>query len=116
MTKRQLIQRAAAIAVMAIGTFAAAAQSPTAKSTDEAAIRQIVHTMESGWNSHDGVMFSSPFAADADYVIVNGDHVSGKPAIEEGHTALFTGIYKESRNKANVKSIRFIRPDVAIAH
>lgn len=83
---------------------------------DEAAIRAIVKQMEDGWNAHDGKAFSAPFAADADYVVVNGMYIKGRPEIEKGHTAIFTTIYKESRNAATVKSIRFLRPDVAVVH
>lgn len=83
---------------------------------DEAAIRQIVKNVESAWNAHDGKMFAAPFATDADYVVVNGMYIKGRDAIEKGHIGIFTTIYKDSRNAATVKSVRFLRPDVAVAH
>ena len=87
-----------------------------ADEADEAAIKALVKQMQDGWNAHDGKAFSAPFAADADYVVVNGMYIKGREAIEKGHTAIFTTIYKESHNEATVKSIRFIRPDVAVVH
>jgi uncharacterized protein (TIGR02246 family) len=92
------------------------AQTQPAANKDEAAIRQIVRQVEDGWNAHDGKAFAAPFAADADYVVVNGVNIKGREGIEKGHTAIFTTIYKDSRNAATIKSIRFLRPDVAVVH
>jgi uncharacterized protein (TIGR02246 family) len=109
-----------AVAILAL-TFASLpasnyAQTPSTANTDEAAIRQVVKQVEDAWNVHDGKAFAAPFATDADYVVVNGMYAKGRQAIEGGHTAIFTTIYKDSRNVATVKSVRFLRPDVAVAH
>ncbi|MBA2493491.1 MAG: SgcJ/EcaC family oxidoreductase [Acidobacteria bacterium] len=98
----------------AINLFAQEKISRTSK--DEAAIRANVEQMETGWNAHDGKAFAAPFAEDADYVVVNGMHTKGKDAIEKGHIGIFTTIYKDSRNAATIKSIRFLRKDIAVAH
>ena len=94
------------------------AQAKTSKTVnqDETAIRQIVKSVEAGWNAHDGKAFAAPFASDADYVIVNGMYIKGRDAIEKGHVGIFTTVYKDSRNAATVKSVRFLRPDVAVVH
>ncbi len=92
------------------------AQTKHGANKDEAAIRQIVQQVQDGWNALDGKAFAAPFAADADYVIVNGMSIKGREAIEKGHAEIFNTIYKESRNVATVKSVRFLRPDVAVAH
>ena len=84
-------------------------------SADADAIRQVVQQVQEGWNAHDGKAFAAPFAVDADYVVVNGMSLKGREAIANGHTGIFSGIYKDSRNAATVKSIRFLRPDVAVA-
>ena len=83
---------------------------------DEAMIRANVKQMEAGWNAHDGKAFAAPFAADADYVVINGMHAKGRDEIEKGHVGIFTTIYKDSRNAATIKSVRFIRKDVAVVH
>jgi uncharacterized protein (TIGR02246 family) len=93
-----------------------ATQTPQNSGKDEEAIRQIVRQLQDGWNAHDGKAFAAPFAADADYVIVNGMRITGREAIEQGHTNIFTTIYKDSHNVATVKSIRFLRPDIALVH
>ena len=89
------------------------AQTPSA---DETAIKQLVQQVQDGWNAHDGAAFSAPFAADADYVVINGMKIKGRDEIEKGHTRIFTTIYKDSRNIATVKGIRFLRPDVGLVH
>jgi uncharacterized protein (TIGR02246 family) len=94
------------------------AQEKTAQigNQDENTVRQIVKSVETGWNAHDGKAFAAPFAPDADYVIVNGMHIKGRDAIEKGHVGIFTTIYKDSRNVGTIKSVRFLRPDVAVVH
>ena len=92
------------------------AQTPSTGNTDEAAIRQIVQQVQDGWNAHDGKAFAAPFATDADYVVVNGMYLKGRETIERGHAAIFAGIYKDSHNVATFKGVRFLRPDVAVAH
>lgn len=96
--------------------FAGYAQKPATANTDEAAVRRIVQQVQDAWNAHDGKAFAAPFAPDADYVVVNGMYVKGREDIERGHTDIFTTIYKDSRNVATIKSVRFLRPDVAVAH
>ena len=92
------------------------AQTSQTQNQGETAVREIVKEVENGWNAHDGKAFAAPFAADADYVVVNGMYGKGREEIERGHTAIFKTIYKDSRNVATIKSVRFLRPDVAVAH
>ena len=104
------------LSVAASGQTAAAKSGTNDTAQDEAAIRAVVRSVQDGWNAHDGKAFAAPFAADADYVVVNGMYIKGRDAIEQGHTQIFSTVYKESRNAATVKSVRFLRPDVAVAH
>jgi len=104
------------LAFVSFGVMANNTQTSQNSSTDEAAIRQVVQQVQDGWNAHDGKAFAAPFAPDADYVVVNGMNLKGRGGIEKGHTAIFTTIYKDSHNVATVKSIRFLRPDVAVVH
>lgn len=107
---------AAGIITFMLSLQVAAAQTPHDSGKNEAAIRQIVQQIQDGWNAHDGKAFAAPFAADADYVVVSGMKIKGREVIEKAHVSIFTTIYKESHNVATVKGIRFLRPDVAVAH
>ena len=104
------------VVFVSFGVPASVVQTPQNSSTDEAAIRQVVQQVEDGWNAHDGKAFAAPFALDADYIVVNGMNLKGRETIEKGHTSIFTTIYKDSHNVATVRSIRFLRPDVAVVH
>lgn len=106
---------AVAIIVFVIALTGSAQTSQT-QSKDEIAVREIVKQVEDGWNARDGKAFAAPFAADADYVVVNGMNIKGREAIEKGHIGIFTTIYKDSRNAATIKSVRFLRKDVAVVH
>lgn len=92
------------------------AQTTPKMSEDETAVRELVQKVQDGWNTHDGKAFAAPFHTDADYVIVNGMFINGREAIEKGHLGIFTTIYKDSRNVATIKSVRFLRNDVAVVH
>ena len=116
MSQRTKLLVVVIMAFMSVGVAAGNAQTPQSSNKDEAAIRQVVQQVQDGWNAHDGKAFAAPFAADADYVVVNGMSLKGREAIEQGHTAIFSSIYKESRNVGTVKGVRFLRPDVAVVH
>lgn len=83
---------------------------------DDTQIRGLVNTMENGWTAKDGKLFALPFSDNADYVVVNGMHLKGRTAIAEGHQRIFDSFYRGTNIKAEVKSIRFIRNDIAIVH
>ena len=116
MSKRIQILAAIALAFVSLAAHAGHAQTPPKSNSDEAALRQMVQQIQDGWNAHDGKAFAAPFAADADYVVVNGLKIKGKDTIEKGHTRIFATVYKDSHNVATVKGVRFLRADVAVVH
>ena len=86
------------------------------RAADEAAIRESVKQMETGWNTKSGAVFAKPFAEDADYVVINGMYIKGRATIESAHQRIFDTIYKDTNITLVVKQIRFLRPDVAVVH
>jgi uncharacterized protein (TIGR02246 family) len=74
-----------------------------------------VAQLEAGWNAGDGDAFAAPFAADADYVVVDGAYISGRSVIAAGHRHILATVYRGSANCGTVEAIRFLRPDVAVA-
>jgi uncharacterized protein (TIGR02246 family) len=93
-----------------------AAPPADARGADEAAVRENVRQMEEGWNTKSGALFARPFAEDADYVVINGMSFRGRAAIAETHQRIFETIFKDSTISLSVKQLRFLRPDVAVAH
>ncbi len=116
MSKSTRLLAALILALMSVGGLASHAQPSQTSSSDEAAIRQVVQQLQDGWAAKDGKAFAAPFTPDADYVVVDGARAVGREAIEKGHTGIFSTFLKDSSNVATVKSIRFLRPDVAVVH
>jgi uncharacterized protein (TIGR02246 family) len=117
---RRFLSILIALAACALGSPARAAvthdTTPTAAAADEAAVRENVRQMEAGWNAKSGALYAKPFAADADYVVVNGMHLRGREAIEKSHQQIFDTFFRDSTLTVSVKQLRFLRPDVAVLH
>lgn len=78
-------------------------------------ITKIVKFMMGGFAHQDAEVFASVFAADADCIIRDGEHLSGKKAILETHARIFSTIYKEgTKSDYEIESIRFLTPDVSL--
>jgi uncharacterized protein (TIGR02246 family) len=85
-------------------------------SGDQAALESIVRHLEAAWNAMDGAAFAAPFAGDADFVNIRGEHFRGRPAIAAGHAAIFRTIYAGSTVHFTVDTARLLRPEVALVH
>ncbi len=105
-----------ALAALAACALYAAAPAALADGADEAAIRENVRQLEAGWNAKSGAQFARPFAADADYVVINGMYIKGQEAIAQSHQRIFDTFYKESTLSLSVKQVRMLRSDVAVVH
>jgi len=81
---------------------------------DRAALENIVRQLEAAWNGMDGSAFAAPFAADADFINIRGEHFRGQAAIAAGHAAIFRTIYARSTNHLTVEGARLLRPEVAL--
>jgi uncharacterized protein (TIGR02246 family) len=83
---------------------------------DQAGLERIVNQLEAAWNGMDGSAFAAPFAGDADFVTIRGEHFRGRSAIGAGHAAIFRTIYAGSTVRFTVESARLLRPDVGLLH
>jgi len=113
MSKRTVIGISILIGVFSLGALG---QVTASVNKNETAVRGVVQAVQDGWNAHDAKAFAAAFAEEADYVVVNGMHAKGRKEIEEGHVGIFSTIYKESKNTATIKRVRFLRPDQAVVH
>ncbi len=82
--------------------------------TDEGAIQGILKQLEVAWNDYDSVRFAAFFAEDANFIHIFGGQLDGRTAIEASHRHIFDTIYRGSRVSFMLRSIRFVRPDVAV--
>lgn len=102
------------VTLMMLGFSAQPVQD--SRTADEAAMRETVKQMETGWNTKSGALFAKAFAEDADYVVINGMVFKGRATIERAHQQIFDTIYKDTTISLTVKQIRFLRSDVAVVH
>lgn len=112
MTKRILI----ASLMLLILCGAAAARRADTRAKDEAAIRTIIAGLADAWTRGDAESWSRAFTEDADFTVWNGLYVKGREAITRGHADIFRTIYKDTKQRLSVRSIRFLREGVAVVH
>ena len=79
-------------------------------------VANIVNELERAWNAADGVAFARPFADDADFVNIRGEHHRTREAIAKGHQAIFDSVYKGSVVRLQVAAVRTLAPAVLLAH
>jgi uncharacterized protein (TIGR02246 family) len=82
--------------------------------TDERAIQDIVKQIEIAWNNYDSVSIAALFVEDANFIQIFGGQLDGRTAIEAAHRVIFDTIYKGSHARFTLRSVRFVRPEVAI--
>jgi uncharacterized protein (TIGR02246 family) len=82
---------------------------------DEQEIRRLVDTFREGWNRPDGEAVGGVFSDDATFVDVLGKLHVGREGIGKFMTEILTGPLKGTRLSSEVKQIRFVRRDLAIA-
>ena len=82
--------------------------------TDEGAIQTILQQFETAWNAYDSVSIAALFAEDANFIHIFGGQLDGRTAIKAAHRVIFNTIYRSSHAKLMLRSIRFVRPEVAV--
>lgn len=102
--------------VMALLIISSSSLFGQGNAADEAAIRALAQKCAEAWNRGSGEAFAAQFAEDSDYVVVNGMYIKGRQQNASGHQQIFDTIYKGTRLWIEAKSVRFLRPDVALMH
>jgi uncharacterized protein (TIGR02246 family) len=82
--------------------------------SDEQTIQGILQQMESAWNRYDSGSFAALFAEDANFIHIFGGQLDGRAAIEAAHRHIFETIYRGSHANFVLRSMRFLRDDVAV--
>ncbi|MBI4907316.1 MAG: SgcJ/EcaC family oxidoreductase [Acidobacteria bacterium] len=113
--KRASIATMGACATVTLVTVAFSQMSQTAsRAGDERAIRRVIDDQTAAFNRHE--VDRSLFTTDADFVNARGIWLQGADAIERGRQAQFRGVLKSASIRLLDIRVRFVRPDVAIAH
>jgi uncharacterized protein (TIGR02246 family) len=82
----------------------------------EGVAADLIGRLERAWNEADGRAFGEPFAPDADFVDIRGQHHHGRGAIAAGHQAIFDSIYTGSSTDYELTGARELSGDVILAH
>jgi uncharacterized protein (TIGR02246 family) len=82
----------------------------------EGVAAELIGHLERAWNEADGRAFGEPFAPDADFVTIRGEHLRGREAIAAGHQAIFDSIYKGSSTDFELTGARELSNGVILAH
>ena len=77
---------------------------------------ELIGRLERAWNEGDGQAFGEPFAPDADFVDIRGEHHRSQEAIVAGHQAIFDSIYKGSSVDYELTGARELSDEVILAH
>jgi uncharacterized protein (TIGR02246 family) len=83
---------------------------------DETEIRSVETQQAEAWNRHDAKAYAALFTEDADVVNVLGWWWKGRPQLESKLTAAYAFVFRESALTIDEVDIKFLNPDIAIAH
>jgi uncharacterized protein (TIGR02246 family) len=99
--------------------FSVLALSPpvlAADTADEQAIKEIQRRWDEAWNKHDIQAFGAVVAEDVRFVNVAGVVLTGRAEFERLQTRTHATQFKESVRTVSDTEIKFITPEIAIAH
>lgn len=82
----------------------------------QSTVSRIFATLQAAWNDGSGASFGAPFAEDADFVDIRGEHHRCRAAIAHGHQAIFDSIYKGSTICYEVTAVRPLSDGTVLAH
>lgn len=90
---------------------------------EEQAVRKLLREAHAALNERDLKAFGQCFAGDAEFVNVTASYAKGREEIVKMHERAVNVVFKdvdfkslEAKTPEPVTTIRFLRPDVAIAH
>ena len=104
---------------MAVGlALLALAVAPVyaSQQTDEDEIRRIQARWDDAWNRHDIKALSALVAEDVRFVNVAGNVLNGREEFEKLQTRTHATQFKDSVRTVTGTDIKFLTPDIAVAH
>lgn len=96
-----------------VSTLWASGETPSGD-TDEAAIRALPERIGDAWRAGDAAAVAAVFSDNGDLVAGEGSHVQGRDEIARFMRDVFSRFPPGMRLRTEAKSLRFLRPDVAV--
>ena len=91
------------------------AKTTTLEQTAWAVVCDIADQFEHSWNTVDGAAYAEPFADDADFITIRGDHLTSRETIAAGMSEILATIYLGSTVAVRVTSVRCVSPTTIVA-
>jgi uncharacterized protein (TIGR02246 family) len=114
-TSGRVLCLALLMAILSAGIASAAPQAASGSMQDKesAAITAAVQNYMDSWNTHNVHAVAAIYTVDCDFVNNFGDVTHGRDGMEKTFGPFMTGVYSATHQSGTVKSIRFVKPDVA---
>jgi uncharacterized protein (TIGR02246 family) len=81
---------------------------------DERQIEQLLGELTDAWNRGDANAYGARYLPDATFTNVNGSFYFGRDEFDRRHEEIFRGIFRGTALAMTIKTLRFVRPDVAV--
>jgi uncharacterized protein (TIGR02246 family) len=82
--------------------------------SDKAAIEQLLRELVDAWNRGDTQSFGARYRRDGTFTNVNGTFYVGREEFNRRHEEVFRGVFEGTTLALTTRTLRFIRPDVAV--
>jgi uncharacterized protein (TIGR02246 family) len=96
--------------------FLLAAGTNAQTKADEEAVGKLPQAFCDAWAKHDGHELAKIMADDVDFVTVATTYLHGRADFEKFHVRLLGGRFKDATITLLQKTVRFLRPDMAVVH
>ncbi|MCW9038742.1 MULTISPECIES: SgcJ/EcaC family oxidoreductase [Altibacter] len=85
---------------------------------DEKEIKNLIATLQKGWNSGSGHTFASTFAEPHDFIVWTGYYFKNNTVERnaESHQRIFSTMYKDTQLFYTVDKIKFLSNEIALMH
>ena len=115
-----MVRNSLVVLLIVVSVFAAAQSAAQTASSgapnDEDSIKTVMTATTDAFSRHDAKAWVKFCTPDAQLVTVRGESMKGIAEIEEGLTMIFQTRGRNVTLKTLETAVRFIRPDVALAH
>ncbi|MDC8000577.1 SgcJ/EcaC family oxidoreductase [Aequorivita todarodis] len=88
------------------------------KANEEQELKNLIGTLQKGWNSASGETFASAFAEPHDFIVWNGYYFKNNTVQSntETHQWIFNTIYRDTQLFYAIDKIKFLKEDIALLH